>query len=146
MKNATVISLLALAVSTQVSAAVADDGMTEIGAQEQAQWTAAFGKGDAQEMAGLYTDDAIIKPPREIGTRVMKPAIAKYWATALKSGPVEYQVNIVAGQQQGDELYLSGYWSAVPRGAGHSPVGGSIVRVLEKQPDGSWKIALENWY
>ncbi|GEM_PF-3249310 len=146
MKNTAVISALALAASTAVSAAVADDGAVAIGVQEQALWTAAFSKGSAGDLAGLYTGDAIVKPPFETGTRVMNPAIANYWTRALKSGPVEYQVNIVAGARQGDSVYLSGYWAAVPRAAGRKPVGGSIVRVLEKQPDGGWKIALENWY
>lgn len=146
MRNAAIISTLALVASTAVSAAAADAGVTEIGTQEQALWATTFGKGNAEGMARLYTDDAIIKPPFETGTRMMNPAITQYWAKALKYGPVEYQVNMVAGQQQGDAVYLSGYWAAVPRGSGRSPVGGYIVRVLEKQADGTWKIALENWY
>lgn len=143
-KQFTVLSVLALAV-VGVAQAEAQDAL-EIGRQAQAQWSVAVGQGNPAEVANLYTADAIVKPPFETAPRVMQEGVSEYWTGALKDGLSDYQVNIVNGEQQGDVAYVSGFWAAVPRGADQTPVGGYLVRVLEKQGDGTWKIAMEQWY
>lgn len=109
------------------------------------QWADRFNRGDARALAGLYADDAVLMPPSD-ETVVSRAAIEEYWANTL-TGLGDYNVEFVQTRAQGDVLYTAGIWSAARVGADgeREVVGGNVVRVLERQDDGSWKLRVETW-
>lgn len=110
-----------------------------------AQWSSEFNGGDATRLSRLYADDAVLMPPSD-ETLISREAIEAYWTRAL-NGLSDYDVEIVQSRAQGDMLYAAGIWSANKTLAEGERVvvGGNVVRVLERQGDGSWKLRVETW-
>jgi uncharacterized protein (TIGR02246 family) len=114
------------------------------------QWIAALETGDAEGLVGLYTDDAVRLPPdgpSSSGTEVFE----EYFRGAFEEvsfqcvWPVEgTEEIIVAG---GWAFHLSEYILLVTPIDGGETVEekGNVVEIIQRQPDGSWKIAREIW-
>lgn len=109
------------------------------------QWTQEFNQGDASRLAGLYAHDAVLMPPSD-ETLISREAIEAYWKRTLQ-GLSDYSVDIVQSRAEGNVLYAAGIWSANVAGADGKPVvvGGNVLRVMERQEDGSWKLRVETW-
>jgi uncharacterized protein (TIGR02246 family) len=100
-------------------------------------------RGDANAFAGLFTDDAVIMPTNRTNI-VGAPAIKK-WEHAFAE---EYQVETELAT---DEVTLLGSWAYVrlrvsgtltPRQGGDPVrINGKELAVLQRQPDGNWKIS-----
>lgn len=108
-------------------------------------WAAEFNAHDSAGLAELYTDNAVLMPPSD-ETLVTRDAVKDYWTKVL-TVTHEYDVQIVQAEQKGDVLYAAGIWSAkqtLPNGQALN-VGGNVVRVLERQADGEWKLRVEAW-
>lgn len=109
------------------------------------EWSAQFNQRNAANMAALYAEDAVLMPPSDV-TLVSRSSIQEYWTKTL-AVMSNYDVEIVEAQAEGNMLYAAGIWSAtqaLPNGSSLD-VGGNVVRVMVKQPDGSWKLRLEAW-
>jgi ketosteroid isomerase-like protein len=96
-------------------------------------------------IASLYTADAVlVSPGAEIIAR--PAAIGEYWVAKRKAGATGFRLVSVSERQEGDLLYQSAAWTTTFSGDGRTSVfDGQMTNVLQRQPDGSWKIRLQSW-
>lgn len=110
------------------------------------RWLSAAESGSAQRLSELYTDNAVLMPPTD-ETIVGRTPIGEYLAAA-GAGPqlADYTVDIVACQLAGDTLQFAGVWGANQTDhRGTAVVTGNVLRILDRQPDGSWTLSYEIW-
>ena len=110
------------------------------------QWYTAFNAADAEGVASLYTDDAVVMNPN-VPTWVGREAIQTGWQADFDGATFEVASEI-------DEIRVHGDWALV-RGRDTStrtPTDGDPIQetskwlaIHERQPDGSWKITHDIW-
>lgn len=112
----------------------------------QAEWNAAFNRGDVEGLAAAYAEDAVVMPPNDTTLRHPEQ-IRAFWSEVLASGLREHHVDIMDVRVEGDTIYETGVWSAAAQsGDGSRQVyGGNVVTVYQRQADGSWKARLHSW-
>lgn len=106
----------------------------------------AFNKGRIEDLAGLYTSDAVVMPPSsEILTG--NAAIEQYWNGLRAAGFGEYNIYNVELRISGDTAYQTGLWQATRKDAAGNVIRleGNISNVLTRQKSGDWKIRLQSW-
>jgi uncharacterized protein (TIGR02246 family) len=109
----------------------------------QDSWNAAFNEGDATAVADLYTDDAIVLPPSH--TVIKGPdAIREYWEGLVAVGIKEHGIEIMEADADGGLAYSTGWWWASGPGEGER-LEGTLVTVMRRQGDGSWKVCVHAW-
>lgn len=137
-------ALLGLGMAATVGAN-AEDALL-LAEKANGSWTQALTKGSAPALASTYTEDAIVTAPTDENLESRK-AIENYWSTGISQGN-RYYTDIEAATVQGSSLFEAGIWSAeIKLADGKSRIiGGNLVRVLDRQDDGSWKIRLETWH
>ncbi|MGQ0658965.1 MAG: YybH family protein [Chromatiales bacterium] len=143
LKYLTLVPLTALVLGTAHAGAVKDP--QKLAEAANAKWMEIQQSGDPRALASTYTEDAIlISPTTE--TLDSQEGIEAYWSHAFSQGD-RYFVDVEAANVEGDSLYQAGIWSAEIQTAdgGSKLVGGNLMRVLDRQDDGSWKIRLETW-
>ena len=144
MKRANLLLWVPLSVALMTPAMAMPEEPMTLAQAMNASWTREFDKGYADLLATSYKDDAIVI---SLGTRFEgRDVIQGFWSDTIKRGE-QYSVQIETANFKANSLIEAGTWSvAIPDGDGGSRyVGGNIVRVLDRQPDGSWKIRLETW-
>ena len=111
------------------------------------EWTAAWNAGDVAGLLVLYADDAVRMPPNG-PTYSGKAAIEEAFTSFFEqfSGELDWPTDeiIVAG----DWAFHRGTFTAdlTPLGEGEvMHVGGEVLVIFQRQPDGSWKAAREIW-
>jgi len=111
------------------------------------EWTAAWNAGDVAGLLVLYADDAVRMPPNG-PTYSGKAAIEEAFTSFFEqfSGDLDWPTEeiIVAG----DWAFHRGTFTAdlTPLGEGEvMHVGGEVLVIFQRQPDGSWKAAREIW-
>jgi len=110
------------------------------------RWLRAAGTGSAQQLAELYTDNAVLMPPTD-ETIVGRAPIGEY-LTANDTGPrlSNYSVDIVACELAGDTLQFAGVWGATQADfRANEIVTGNVLRIVDRQADGSWATRYEIW-
>lgn len=140
LKNLVLVSAL-----TAAGFAQANDVRSAFEASTE-RWNQAFNRGDAQAVAALYADDAILMPPTDT-TVYTRPAIEAFWEGLLAQGFGEHAIDIVDVKVQGDLAYVAGVWSATQAVSGGDKAyyGGNVLSVFQRQGDGSWKAKLHSW-
>ena len=136
---------LALLVALAGPAAGTADPAT-VTAEVNTRWEAAFAAGDAATLATLYAADATVVSP---GLEIVNSAaeIEKFWAAKIGSGTREFRVQSINLRVEGDRVYQTAAWSAGLLVKGRlNRFDGEMTNVLARQPDGSWKIQLQNWH
>jgi uncharacterized protein (TIGR02246 family) len=104
-----------------------------------AAWDAAFNKGDAQAVAALYTDDAILLPPSHVVIKG-RADVEKFASGLFEIGMASHQLELIEVTVDGaDTIAAVATWSVKHKGA---PGGGFITSIFKKQPDGKLKIKL----
>ena len=111
-----------------------------------AQWNAAFNRGDVEALTAMYTSDAIVMPP-DIRTLTHPDQIRDYWKYRVSSGYREHRIDVVDVREEGKLVYEAGVWSATASSANGKiqHYGGNLVNVFERQPDGTLKSRLQSW-
>ncbi len=111
-----------------------------------ADWTAAFAKGDAKALAGLYSENAIRVTPQG-GKVIGRAAIEKEFAAALAAPLKGAKINIQVGSTQhvsADVAVNEGTYEVTgvlaPDGKAAPPVRGSYLNTVVKK-GGAWVIA-----
>ncbi len=111
------------------------------------EWTAAWNAGDVAGLLVHYADDAVRMPPNG-PTYSGKAAIEEAFTSFFEqfSGELDWPTDeiIVAG----DWAFHRGTFTAdlTPLGEGEvMHVGGEVLVIFQRQPDGSWKAAREIW-
>jgi uncharacterized protein (TIGR02246 family) len=144
-------AILVLALSTFVSAAAyaKDDDAGEVRKAIEAanaQFSAAFARGDAKAVAAMYTADAVLLPP---DTEIIRgtAAIAAFWAATMQSGVKGATLTTVDVGVSDDLAYETGkvVLTIQPEGAAAMTATAKYMVVWKKQADGSWKLHLDMW-
>lgn len=112
-----------------------------------AQWDAAFNRGDAAAVAQLYSPDAQVLPTNKTPVQGTA-AIQEFFAGLIKGGYTNHEIETLEVREAGDLGYQTGRWRARGPAAdgGEQPaVDGLIVTIHEKQKDGTWKIRVHTF-
>jgi ketosteroid isomerase-like protein len=110
-----------------------------------AQWDSAYARRDAGSLAAMYAPDAVLIPPSQqiIGSR---RSIEAFWAEKQRNGTSDFRYALVNTHNEGGRVTQTGTWSADVESNGVvSRFGGDLTQVIAQQPDGSWKIEVQNW-
>src|SRR5690242_402761 len=111
-----------------------------------AEWSKAAGAKDVEKTASYYSDDALILPPN------MAAIQGKQGGRAMWQGMFSvpgfgggWTASIVEVARSGDLAYVTGTYELSETDSSGKPATdkGKYLEVWKKQPDGSWKCALD---
>ena len=106
----------------------------------------AAGAGDAAGVAATYLPDARLMPPNA-PTIQGRGAIQKFWGGLLGAYQLRFEITADEVEGRGDLAYARGRYTldATPKAAGAAPIHdqGKYLEVLRRQPDGSWRYAVD---
>jgi ketosteroid isomerase-like protein len=111
------------------------------------RWLDAAQSGNPQALAALYTENAVLMPPTD-ETIVGRAPIARYLAEGPGATSLHgYTVDIVGCDLRGDTLEIAGVWGVDPAHPDPRPGlrTGNVMRVANRQADGSWALKYEIW-
>jgi uncharacterized protein (TIGR02246 family) len=104
------------------------------------RYVAASNEGDADALAALYADDAMLLPPDHEPIRG-RQAIGDFWRQGTDEG---LRVTTLKVEVEGDIGYLVGRYNLPP--TDEEPAdSGKYVMCLRRQRDGSWKLTADIW-
>lgn len=112
-----------------------------------AEWDAAFNRGDAAAVAQFYAQDAQVLPPNKTPVQGTA-AIQEFFAGLIKGGYTDHEIETLEVREAGDLGYQTGRWRArgpATDGGEQPAVDGLIVTIHEKQQDGTWKIRVHTF-
>ncbi len=111
------------------------------------QEISAANAGDAERFLGILSGDVAVLPPNELGVRGEQARLwlrAFFDQSAVQLEPYSNEEFVVAGDWA---FHLYSYeWTVTPK-AGGEPITdeGKGVHILQRQPDGSWLLAVDTW-
>jgi uncharacterized protein (TIGR02246 family) len=121
----------------------------------RAAWAKAFTAGDTATLATLYTDDAVVMPEND-GAVVGKEAVLKMWTDVHAQYKCDATLASDETKVMGDWAFDRGQFTMIltpktppdpktlaPGTTGQTMEMGKYIVILQKQADGSWKIARE---
>ena len=118
----------------------ADAGAREAIEVAVRRYVAASNAGDAEALAELYTDDALLLPPDHEPVRG-REAIGAYWSHGTDQG---LEVTTLSVEVDGGLGYLVGRYQ-LPATDEEPADSGKYVMCLKRQRDGSWKLTADIW-
>lgn len=120
-----------------------DEEERAIGAA-RAAFAAALRAGDARAAACLYSEDARLLAPSAEPIKG-RAAIEGYWRTGVEAGVSEIDLEMSELRLQDGLAYEIGHYSLQLDGEGGDMVvdRGTYLLVHERQPDGTWRWAVE---
>lgn len=104
------------------------------------RYVTASNQGDADALAALYADDAMLLPPDHEPIQG-RAAIGAFWRQGTDEG---LQVTTLAVEVDGDLGYLVGRYN-LPATDEEPADSGKYVMCLKRQRDGSWKLTADIW-
>ena len=126
-----------------------ESGMSNVRAEVEkgnAKFSEAFEQGNAEAIALLYTQDAIVFPP---GSEMVKgrEAIGSFWKTTRESGVKSVKLTTVDVGESGDLAYEVGtvLLTIQPEGKESTTASAKYVVVWKRQKDGSWQLHRDIW-
>jgi uncharacterized protein (TIGR02246 family) len=104
------------------------------------RYVAASNEGDADALAELYAEDALLLPPdhQPIHGRA---AIVEFWRQGTDAG---LEVSTLRLEVAGDVAYLVGRYRLPPTEE-EAADSGQYVLCLKRQADGAWKLTADIW-
>src|SRR5689334_2452975 len=107
-------------------------------------FTEALHRGDADGIAGLYTDSArLLAPSTDLieGRR----AVAAFWGAGIAAGLADVELEVTEVERLGEVALEFGHYTLrlTPTDAAAVVDRGAYALVHRRQPDGSWRRALE---
>jgi uncharacterized protein (TIGR02246 family) len=145
--------LLCLTFGCQQGEEVAEEPVVDVEADVEAikkitdDFNAAINAGNIDKLVSLYTDDAVRIPPNKPAL-VGKEAIRSLFQEQLDQFTVQNEGVIVDLKVSGDLAFVRGSWTSIntPKTGGEPlKYNGSFVSVIQKQPEGSWKVICNIW-
>ena len=109
-------------------------------------WEYDSSNGETVNLLDMYTDDAVLIPPSsEIVTGPY--AILAFWNEILRGGISEYEIDTINLHIDGDTAYQTAYWqsSFTSENGKVFHIDGTMTNVLQRQPNGLWKIRTQSW-
>ena len=104
------------------------------------RYVAASNEGDAEALAELYAEDALLLPPDHEPIRG-RAAIVEFWRQGTDLG---LEVSTLRLEVAGDVAYLVGRYRLPPTEE-EAADSGQYVLCLKRQPDGAWKLTADIW-
>jgi uncharacterized protein (TIGR02246 family) len=104
------------------------------------RYVAASNDGDADALAELYADDALLLPPDHEPIHG-REAIVEFWRQGTDEG---LEVSTLRLEVNGDVAYLVGRYRLPPTDE-ESADSGQYVLCLKRQADGAWKLTADIW-
>jgi uncharacterized protein (TIGR02246 family) len=104
------------------------------------RYVAASNEGDADALASLYADDAVLLPPDHEPVQG-RDAIGAFWREGTDEG---LEVTNLTLEVDGNLGYLVGRYH-LPATTEEPADSGKYVMCLKRQPDGSWKLTADIW-
>jgi uncharacterized protein (TIGR02246 family) len=104
------------------------------------RYVEATNKGDAEALAQLYEDDAVLLPPDHQPVQG-RAAIGEFWRQGTDEG---LEVTTLRLDVQGGIGYLVGQYT-LPETDEEPADSGKTVMCLKRQRDGSWKVTADIW-
>ena len=101
------------------------------------QFMSAFNAGDAQALAELYTEDALLLPPNSDFAEG-KDAIRDYWQAVMDAGVAQAQLEIREVEQYGDVAHEVSTYTLFDAEGQEVDRGKYIV--IWQRVDGEWKL------
>ena len=137
--------LLGLAAGVALLAACGPEATAPAGSRQAieatvARYVAASNQGDADALAALYTDDAMLLPPDHEPIKG-REAIGEFWRQGTDEG---LEVTTLRMEVSGDLAYLVGRYHLPPTDDEPADSGQSVL-CLKRQRDGSWKVTADIW-
>ncbi len=116
--------------------------VTEALQAADAEFVAAFSRGDAAAIAGLYTEDAQLLPPNS--DFVSGPAaIQEFWRAVMDAGVAEARLTLEEAEGSGDTAFEVGRYSLHDTGGNAIDDGKYIV--IWKRTQGRWRLHRDIW-
>ncbi|MEP7104736.1 MAG: SgcJ/EcaC family oxidoreductase [Chloroflexota bacterium] len=117
----------------------------EIGARRDIEaavqrYVEASNRGDAEGLASLYADDAVLLPPDHQPVRG-RAAIGDFWREGTDEG---LEVTTLTVEVDGNLGYLVGRYR-LPATDEEPADSGKYVMCLKRQRDGAWKLTADIW-
>jgi uncharacterized protein (TIGR02246 family) len=104
------------------------------------RYVAASNEGDADALADLYADDALLLPPDHEPIHG-REAIVEFWRQGTDEG---LEVSTLRLEVNGDVAYLVGRYRLPPTEE-EAADSGQYVLCLKRQADGAWKLTADIW-
>lgn len=104
------------------------------------RYVEASNQGDADALASLYADDAVLLPPDHEPVRG-RAAIGEFWRQGTDEG---LEVTTLTVEVDGDLGYLVGRYH-LPATDEEPADSGKYVMCLKRQRDGAWKLTADIW-
>ena len=141
-----IFALVIFALVAQVPRDVEADEVRKAVEAANAEWTAAFNRGDAVAVAVLYTEDAILMPP-DIEMIRGRQGIQEFWQARIQRGLKDAVLTTVEVQADGNTAYEIGRVSLTfyAKDQAPKPISGKYVVVWKRQSDGRWKLHVDIW-
>jgi uncharacterized protein (TIGR02246 family) len=102
--------------------------------------------GNATAVAAVYATDASLLPPN-LPVQRGRTAIRAFWGGLLEAYTVTFEISTDIIEGRGDLAYEMGHYrfTAVPKSKSAPGIAdeGKYVEILKKQPDGTWKYAVD---
>jgi ketosteroid isomerase-like protein len=131
-------ALLLILTCTCVGYAEADPLADEI-SSAAAKWDAAINNADFDALLPLYTADGRLMPPG--AQPVTGPLAIRDFFAGRGRSVRNHKVELVDVLPSGNYAYTTSHFTAtLVVNEKATPISGSTVRLLERQPDGQWKI------
>lgn len=109
-------------------------------------FTTAAGAGDAAGVAAMYMADARLMPPNA-ATVQGRDGIQKFWGGFMEAYRLKIAVTADEVEGRGDLAYSRGHFTldATPKAQGAAPLHdeGKFLEILRRQPDGTWRYAVD---
>ena len=145
--------LLCFSFSCQQAEEVAEEPAVDVEADVEAikkitdDFNAAMNAGNIDKLLSLYADDAVRIPPNKPALIGIE-AIRSLFQEQLDQFTVQNEGVVVDLEVSGDLAFVRGSWTSIntPKDGGESlKENGSFVSVIQKHPDGSWKVICNIW-
>ena len=145
LKTATVAAALLVLVGCQAATAntTADEAVIR---QSAPAWAAAYNAGDADKLAAMYWDDAVLQPPgapAATGRAAIRAFLAADTAATRGAGLTMNIPEAGAVDVSGDLAYEAGTYT-VTDASGATVDAGKYIGVFQKR-DGKWLYIRDTW-
>jgi uncharacterized protein (TIGR02246 family) len=146
MRYATSLSAGALGIVLLAGGPVSSQDLSAIVAETAANYAKAFNQGAAGEVAALHSEDAVVLAPNAEKTTGRAAVEASVKAYVEQMGARNLEIEPEETVQHGDAVIQTGTYSMTMNSpAGDMPVKGDWLSVLEKSPDGVYRITRHIW-
>lgn len=121
--------------------------VTETLIQLNQQFDAAFNSKNAQAIAALYANDAIVMPAPAGQVVKGRQAVADFFGGLIQAGVIEHALTMKEAVVSETMATQTGHWAAAMVGEDgvKQQFGGNVQVVFQKQADGQWLAVTHIW-